>query len=93
MQDDRSLELPLRISGDDHRERNDDDSQPRTLFNLFDAGQKQRLFAIDADVMAGAPDPSVAGGEPLGPVGLEHLDARAVEDLHGGETADRRRPA
>ncbi len=42
-------EPPLRISGDadryDHREGNDDFSQPRALFELFDAGQKERLFS------------------------------------------------
>jgi len=28
-----------------HRDGNDDDRQPRALFELFDAGQKQRLFS------------------------------------------------
>ena len=42
-------EPPLRISGDaaryDHREGNDDYSQPRALWKLFDDAQKQRLYA------------------------------------------------
>ncbi|MFV3076070.1 catalase [Niveispirillum fermenti] len=53
-------EPPLRISGDatryDHREGNDDYSQPRALFNLFDDDQKQRLFSNIAAAMDGVPD-------------------------------------
>jgi catalase len=53
-------EPPLRISGDadryNHRAGNDDYSQPRALFNLFDEGQKARLFANYAAAMAGVPD-------------------------------------
>ena len=52
-------EPPLRISGDagryDHREGNDDYSQPRALFNLFDAGQKERLCMNIAEAMQGVP--------------------------------------
>ncbi|PTM98349.1 catalase KatA [Mycoplana dimorpha] len=52
-------EPPLKISGDmdryDHRIGNDDYSQPRALFNLFDAGQKARLFSNIAAAMAGVP--------------------------------------
>ncbi|RYG61490.1 MAG: catalase [Alphaproteobacteria bacterium] len=52
-------EPPLRISGDadryNHREGNDDYAQPRALFNLFDDGQKQRLFANIAAAMGGVP--------------------------------------
>lgn len=52
-------EPPLRISGDmaryDHRLGNDDFSQPRALFMLFDAGQKQRLFRNIAASMQGVP--------------------------------------
>src|SRR5947208_4925690 len=48
-------EPPLKISGDadryNHRDGNDDYSQPRALFNLFDAGQKARLFSNIADAM------------------------------------------
>ena len=53
-------EPPLQISGAaaryDHRAGNDDYSQPRALFQLFDAGQKQRLFGNIAAAMAGVPD-------------------------------------
>jgi len=53
-------EPPLRISGDmdryDHREGNDDFSQPRALFKLFDDAQKQRLFGNIAAAMGGVPD-------------------------------------
>ncbi|MFO1189518.1 MAG: catalase [Alphaproteobacteria bacterium] len=55
-----AAEPPLRISGDaarhDHRAGNDDFAQPRALFNLFDPGEKQRLFANIAQAMAGVPD-------------------------------------
>lgn len=55
-----TAEPPLRISGDadryDHRAGNDDYSQPRALFNLFDEGQKTRLFSNIADAMQGVPD-------------------------------------
>ena len=57
-------EPPLKISGDadryNHRVGNDDFSQPRALFTLFDADQKQRLFSNIADAMAGVPDVIVA---------------------------------
>jgi len=53
-------EPPLKISGDaeryDHRVGNDDFSQPRALFNLFDASQRQRLCSNIAAAMAGVPD-------------------------------------
>jgi catalase len=53
-------EPPLNISGDadryNHRVGNDDFGQPRALFLLFDAGQRQRLFANTAAAMAGVPD-------------------------------------
>jgi catalase len=53
-------EPPLKISGDadryNHREGNDDYSQPRALFDLFDAGQKARLFSNVADAMQGVPE-------------------------------------
>ncbi|MDH4560310.1 catalase [Pseudomonas sp. BN411] len=39
----------------DHRDGNDDYSQPRALFQLFDEGQRQRLFANIAGSMAGVP--------------------------------------
>jgi catalase len=53
-------EPPLKISGDmsryDHRDGNDDFSQPRALFNLFDDGQKARLFSNYAEAMQGIPE-------------------------------------
>ena len=38
------------------REGNDDYGQPRALFNLFDKGQKARLFSNVAESMQGVPD-------------------------------------
>lgn len=59
-EDNRFAEPPLRIAGDadrySHREGNDDFGQPRALFNLFDAGQKQRLFANIAAAFGDTPD-------------------------------------
>ena len=53
-------EPPLRISGDadryDHRAGNDDFSQPRALWKLFDESQRQRLYANIAAAMTGVPD-------------------------------------
>ena len=58
-QDPSMAEPPLRISGDaaryDHRIGNDDFSQPRALFRLFNADEKQRLFANIATAMHGVP--------------------------------------
>jgi catalase len=58
-QDPSVKEPPLRISGDadryDHRAGNDDFSQPAALFRLFDAGQRERLFANIAASMGGVP--------------------------------------
>ncbi len=52
-------EPPLAIEGDadryNHREGNDDFSQPRALFNLFDDAQKERLFSNLAEAMQGVP--------------------------------------
>jgi catalase len=53
-------EPPLKISGDmdrwNHREGNDDYVQPRALFNLFDAAQRDRLFSNIAEAMQGVPE-------------------------------------
>ncbi len=69
-------EPPLKISGDasryDHREGNDDYAQPRALFNLFDDGQKARLFSNIAEAMQGVPDNIV--GRQLGHFEKVHPD-------------------
>ena len=53
-------EPPLGISGDadryDHRAGNDDFSQPRALWTLFDDAQRQRLYANIAAAMEGVPE-------------------------------------
>ena len=53
-------EPPLPLDGDadryNHREGNDDFSQPRALFELFDADQRQRLFSNIAGAMEGVPE-------------------------------------
>ena len=59
--EDKSVkEPPLKISGDadryNHRDGNDDYRQPRDLYNLFDAGQKARLYSNLAAAMDGVPD-------------------------------------
>lgn len=52
-------EPPLKLEGAadryDHREGNDDYTQPGNLFRLFDDDQKQRLFSNIAAAMAGVP--------------------------------------
>ncbi len=54
------LEPPMALEGDisrhDHREDNDDYSQPRALFELFDDTQRKRLFSNIADAMQGVPE-------------------------------------
>ena len=59
-EDNRFAEPPLPLHGDahryDHRDGNDDFTQPGNLFRLFSAGQKQRLFANIAAAMQGVPD-------------------------------------
>ena len=52
-------EPPLPLDGDadryNHRDGNDDFSQPRALFELFDKDQRQRLFSNIAGAMEGVP--------------------------------------
>ncbi|MDR3538343.1 MAG: catalase-related domain-containing protein, partial [Acetobacteraceae bacterium] len=59
VQDKSVQEPPLRITGDadryDHRLGNDDYTQPGALFRMFDAGQRERLFANIAASMQGVP--------------------------------------
>ncbi len=53
-------EPPLRIDGDadryNHREGNDDYTQPGNLFRMFDQGQRERLFGNIAAAMDGVPE-------------------------------------
>ncbi|MCF6326454.1 MAG: catalase [Devosiaceae bacterium] len=59
VEDSSALEPALAIEGDanryNHRDGNDDFSQPRALFELFDDEQKQRLFDNIAASMSGVP--------------------------------------
>ncbi|TCL75772.1 catalase KatA [Rhizobium sp. BK251] len=72
-------EPPLRIVGDmarfNHREGNDDYGQPRALFNLFDEGQRARLFSNIAAAMGGVPKEIVE--RQLGHFKLIHPDYEA----------------
>lgn len=76
VEDKSVMEPPLRISGDaahyDHREYNDDYVQVRALFNLFDEGQKGRLFKNIAEAMAGVPKEIIE--RQLGHFGKVHPD-------------------
>ncbi|QWK79290.1 catalase KatA [Ochrobactrum sp. BTU1] len=85
-------EPPLRINGDsdryNHRIGNDDYSQPRALFNLFDDGQKLRLFSNIAAAMTGVPGFIVE--RQLGHFKLIHPDYEAgvraaLKKAHGYE--------
>ncbi|MCX7801341.1 MAG: catalase [Fimbriimonadales bacterium] len=59
VEDPRYKEPPLRISGDadryDHREGNDDFSQPRALYRLMTSEQRERLHRAIAGAMKGVP--------------------------------------
>ena len=59
-QDPRFAEPPLKISGDadryNHRDGNDDYTQPGDLFRLMTPEQQERLFINIAAAMAGVPD-------------------------------------
>jgi catalase len=59
-QDPRSAEPPLKISGNadryNHRDGNDDYTQPGNLFRLMTPEQQQRLFKNIAAAMAGVPE-------------------------------------
>ncbi len=60
VEDPSVAEPPLRISGDadryNHRDGNDDYSQPRALHDLMDKGQRQRLYQNIAGSMSGVPE-------------------------------------
>lgn len=91
--EDRSAkEPPLEIEGDmarfDHREGNDDYVQVRALFNLFDEGQKGRLFRNIAAAMGGVP--GFITERQLGHFGKVHPDYEAgvraaLKEAHGYE--------
>ncbi|MFA5900951.1 MAG: catalase [Hyphomicrobium sp.] len=59
-QDESFAEPALKLTGDadryNHRDGNDDYRQVTALFELFDAGQKARLFCNIAEAMWGIPD-------------------------------------
>ena len=85
-------EPPLRISGNadryNHRIGNDDYSQPRALFELFDAGQRERLFKNIAAAMGGVPGFIIE--RQLGHFKLVHPEyeagvRRALKEAHGYE--------
>lgn len=58
-EDPNVAEPPLPVEGTadrhNHRVGNDDFSQPRALFELFDDGERQRLFSNIAAAMQGVP--------------------------------------
>jgi catalase len=59
VQDPSAKEPPLRIDGNadryNHRDGNDDYTQPGNLYRMFDEGQRQRLFNNFAAAMQGVP--------------------------------------
>jgi catalase len=60
VQDEQYQEPPLKISGDadryNHRDGNDDYTQPGNLFRLMSGDQKEQLFSNIAEAMAGVPE-------------------------------------
>jgi catalase len=75
-QDGRYAEPRLKVSGDadryDHREGNDDYTQPGNLFRLMPPVAKQRLFKNIASAMAGVP---------------EHIVLRQLRHFHKADPA------
>nr|WP_294916633.1 catalase [uncultured Neokomagataea sp.] len=59
VEDPSAVEPPLKINGDatyyEHRSDGDDFAQPRALFHLFNAEEKERFYANFAGAMAGVP--------------------------------------
>jgi catalase len=59
-QDERYQEPPIKISGDanryDHRDGNDDYTQPGNLFRLMSDDQKEQLFSNIVEAMEGVPE-------------------------------------
>ena len=64
VEDPRYKEPPLKVSGDaaryDHREGNDDYTQPGNLFRLMYPAQREQLFSNIAEAMEGVPERIVA---------------------------------
>ena len=60
VEDSRYLEPPLKVSGDadryNHRDGNDDYTQPGNLFRLMSSNQKKQLFSNTAEAMEGVPE-------------------------------------
>jgi len=60
VESDRFIEPPLKISGDadrwNHRDGNDDYTQPGDLFRLMNDSQKEQLFSNIAEAMNGVPE-------------------------------------
>ncbi len=50
------MEIDGNVHRHDHRQGNDDYSQPGALFQLFDDAQRQRLFSNIAETMQGVPE-------------------------------------
>jgi catalase len=89
-EDHRYLEPPLAISGAadryNHRDGNDDYRQPRDLFLLFNAGERERLFSNIAAAMGGVPADIIE--RQLAHFDKVHADygagvRRALEKAHG----------
>ncbi len=64
VEDSRYIEPPLKVSGDadryNHRDGNDDYSQPGDLFRLMNKSQQEQLFSNIAEAMDGVPERVVA---------------------------------
>jgi catalase len=87
VQDESAKEPPLRIDGNadryDHRDGNDDYTQPGNLYRMFDAGQRARFFNNIAAAMQGVPRPIIDRQ-------LEHFRRADPSWAEGVEAAIRR---
>lgn len=91
VEDQRYQEPPMPLAGPadrwEHREGNDDFSQARALFNLFDDDQRGRLYSNIAAAMSGVPDFIVE--RQLGVFGqVDSRYAAGVRSALAGELAD-----
>ncbi|AGH50052.1 catalase [Sphingomonas sp. MM-1] len=101
VEDKKYLEPPLRISGEamryDHREGNDDYSQPRALFHLFDDAQRYRLFRNLAAAMQGVPqhivDRQIGHFEKIDPAYAAGVRAALAEGSGFEDARDTQPPA